>query len=147
MADLKYKHTVTFQQQADGSLMPQVRYDTRSLEQTLLHLLPMYWRWCMEGKPPYQHGDYGKTNLHPQLYYDSYHNSLEWVPPTEDNPEAFRVTYASFQNKPLLDLSKGHYRFNIQTSDGPDGDDWVRGTFRLLPHGEIEIIEKSGYYN
>lgn len=145
----RYKHAVKVTQRPDGLLHAEVKYDTRSLEQKLLHILPRYWRWLMEGMPPFQHpvsleGGRG-YGLAPQYYYDPYHTMIEWVPP--ERPADFDPRPQSFTSKNLHDVGKGHYRFNIQTSDSPSGDGWIKGMFRFVPHGDIEIIEQRAYEN
>lgn len=82
-------------------------------------LLPHYERWVAEGKPPYSY-TFEKDGLKPQWYYDSYHNHI------------------------LKSDCGKMYSFNIQVNDGPDGDTWVRGHFKVDEFG-VKILEQKAY--
>ena len=53
-----------------------------------------------------------------QLYYDKYHRSMNYIP------------------------EEDIYEFNIQVYDSPQGDQWVKGKFKLSG-AEIIILEKE----
>lgn len=81
----------------------------------------LYQRWVEDGSRPYIHKSYDKDKQHiePQFYYDNYHNCI-------------------------TNNGDGTFRFNFQTYDSPDGDTWVKGTFKLI-EGRVSIIEQSAY--
>lgn len=59
-----------------------------------------------------------------QMYYDSYHDSIR-----------------------RHEEKERHFKFNIQLDDSFAGDTWVRGTFKVLDGGGIEILEEKYYMN
>jgi len=86
----------------------------------LNHAFLCYLRWKAEGeKIPYN--SFQQGNPQPtQMYYDDYHSHIEYDP-EQDN-----------------------YKFNIQTSDSPEGDTWWRGRFKVWGGCQIqEILEES----
>lgn len=77
--------------------------------------LSSYKRWISEDKP--QYGFKHENNKKCQLYYDQYHNHIEF-------------------------LGNNTYSFCIQIYDSPEGDTWWFGKFKELNGGtDIELIE------
>lgn len=54
----------------------------------------------------------------PCAYYDHYHDCIEW-------------------------LEEDRYLYHIQTFDSPEGDTWIRGTFRVQGVANIAVVEFS----
>ncbi len=57
-----------------------------------------------------------------QWIYDPYHEYIEYLP------------------------DKDEYRFDIQVFDSPEGDIWWKGTFRVKPNNDIDIVEQHKIY-
>ena len=92
---------------------------TAEFENELRAALLCYWRWCAEGQPQYGARDPGKRTRR-QYYYDPYHNA---------------ITY---------DSATDTYRYDIQIADRPEGDTWVRGTFKVVGRCDIDNHRNSG---
>ena len=83
-------------------------------ESTILNALLCYMRWRAEGSLPH-HSNVSWGHKGPkQYYYDPYHNSISY------------------------DQETGRYSYHIQVSDSPEGDTWVRGSFKLQGAFRIE---------
>lgn len=95
--------------------------DTNSIEDIIKNTLPSYWRWAVEGRHPSRRAYSTKKNI--QNYFNDYEIDFEY--------------------DETLDI----YSFRIKLDDSPEGDTWVKGSFRIKPAWEIEIINKETYYN
>lgn len=81
-----------------------------NIEDKIKYVLPYYWRWIAEGKKKKGY------SAGEQSYYDPYENYIEYIP------------------------AENVHLYSFQTDSGIVDDSWVRGEFRILHCGEIEIL-------
>lgn len=82
-------------------------------KQMLMSALRGFQRWEREGKLPRGFG-HGQ-----QHFYDPYHDEVR------------RTDEANV------------FTFRIQVFDSPDGDEWLRGRFRLINDMDVEVLESD----
>jgi hypothetical protein len=95
-----------------------VRAAVGTTAQMIAHVMPAYWRWIAEGKPK-RFNEMREANEPGQFYYNSYEDHIEV-------------------------LGDGLYRFSIKLSDGPEGDEWIDGEFRI--DGKDIVVTKERSY-